>query len=191
LDVGSTLGLHEGDNPHRWYSPADVDSVAYYITADLSKLDPKNATYYAHRLAAFETVALKDYHQLIAQIKRRYQGTPVGASESLFALEAPALGLNLITPASFMKAISEGAEVTAHDTITTEQQITGHQIKVWIYNAQNATPQIQRLNALARANRIPIATVTETLTPPTASFEQWQVAQLERLETALHQATGR
>jgi zinc/manganese transport system substrate-binding protein len=191
LDVGSTLGLHEGDNPHRWYSPADVDSVAYYITADLSKLDPKNATYYAHRLAAFETVALKDYHQLIAQIKRRYQGTPVGASESLFALEAPALGLNLITPASFMKAISEGAEVTAHDTITTEQQITGHQIKVWVYNAQNATPQIQRLNALARANRIPIATVTETLTPPTASFEQWQVAQLERLETALHQATGR
>jgi zinc/manganese transport system substrate-binding protein len=62
---------------------------------------------------------------------------------------------------------------------------------VWIYNSQNATPQIQRLNALARANHIPIATVTETLSPATASFEQWQVSQLDGIERALHEATGR
>ena len=77
-----------------------------------------------------------------------------------------------------MKAISEGTEVSAQDTITTEHQITSHQIKVWIYNSQNATPLIQRLNALARAAHIPIATVTETLDPASDSFEQWQVAQL-------------
>ena len=90
-----------------------------------------------------------------------------------------------------MKAISEGTEVSAQDTITTEQQITHHQIKVWIYNSQNATPQIQRLNALARANHIPIATVTETLSPRDATFEQWQVAQLQGIEQALHEATGK
>jgi zinc/manganese transport system substrate-binding protein len=191
LNVGVQLGLHEGDNPHRWYSPTDVDSVAYYITADLSKLDPKNATYYAHQLATFETTDLKRYHQLIAQIKRRYNTVPVGASESIFALQAPALGLDLITPYSFMKAISEGTEVSAQDTITTQQQITRHQIKVWIYNSQNATPEIQRLGALARANHIPVATVTETLSPQNATLEQWQVAQLEGIERALREATGR
>jgi zinc/manganese transport system substrate-binding protein len=115
----------------------------------------------------------------------------VGASESIFALQAPALGLNLITPYSFMKAISEGTELTAQETATAEQQITGRHLKVWVYNSQNATPEIQRLTALARAHRIPVETITETLSPRTATFEQWQVAQLERLKEALHQATGR
>jgi zinc/manganese transport system substrate-binding protein len=191
LTVGSLFKLHTGDNPHRWYSPADVNSFAYYLTADLSKLDPKHADYYASRLASFETKALHPYHQLITQIKNRYKGVRVGASESIFALQTPTLGLTLITPATFMKAISEGTEVSAQDAITTQAQIARHQIKVWIYNSQNATPQIQRLTALARANHIPIVTITETLTPATASFEQWQVAQLDRIAHALHQATGR
>jgi zinc/manganese transport system substrate-binding protein len=191
LNVGDEFGLHEGDNPHRWYDPAEVLSVARTIETDLAKLDRSHATYYAHRELTFETTDLKRYDALIAQIKQRYAGVPVGASESIFALQARALGLDLITPASFMKAVSEGTEVGAQDTIDAEQQITGHQIKVWIYNSQNATPEIQRLNALARANHIPIATVTETLAPQNATFEQWQVAQLDRIERALNEATGR
>jgi zinc/manganese transport system substrate-binding protein len=191
LTVGGVLELHDGDNPHRWYSPADVNSIAYYIAAALSNLDPKNADFYAARLATFETKDLHAYYQLIAQIKRRYQGVPVGASESIFALQAQPLGLHLLTPASFMKAISEGTDVSAQDTITTQDQIARHQIKVWIYNSQNATPQVQRLTAAARANHIPVVTITETLTPATATFEQWQTAQLERIERALHEATGR
>jgi zinc/manganese transport system substrate-binding protein len=90
-----------------------------------------------------------------------------------------------------MKAASEGTEVTAQDTTTTTQQITQGQIKVWVYNAQNATPEIKRLNALATQHNIPIATVTETLTPATATFQDWQAAQLLALERALHQATGK
>jgi zinc/manganese transport system substrate-binding protein len=191
LTVGDLFGLHEGDNPHRWYNPVDVEAVANKIAADLARLDPKHADYYARQLRTFETSDLAQYHALIAQIKARYAGVPVGASESIFALQAPALGLDLITPYSFMKAISEGTEVSAQDTITTEQQITSHQIKVWVYNSQNATPQIQHLNELARADHIPIATVTETLSPENATFEQWQVAQLQGIERALHQATGR
>ncbi|HJS93620.1 MAG TPA: zinc ABC transporter substrate-binding protein [Solirubrobacteraceae bacterium] len=191
LTVGSEFKLRGGDNPHRWYSPADVDGMAYYITAALSKLDPRNADYYAHRLATFETTDLDAYHRLISQIKRRYHGVPVGASESIFAPMAPALGLTLITPTTFMNAVSEGTEVSAQDTIATQDEIARHQIKVWIYNSQNATPQVQRLTAAARANHIPVVAITETLTPATASFQQWQVAQLERLERALHEATGR
>ena len=191
LNVGDRFGLHEGDNPHRWYDPAEVQAVAKDIAGDLSKLDPTNAGYYAKRLSAFETSGLARYHQLIAQIGARYAGTRVGASESIFALLAPALRLDLATPPSFMKAISEGTEVSANDTITTQQQLTSGQIKVWIYNPQNATPEIQRLNALARANHIPIVAVSETLSPQNATFEQWQVAQLEALERALHEATGR
>ncbi len=191
LTVGDLFGLKDGDNPHRWYDPADVTAVANAITADLKQLDPRDASYFDQRHQAFETNGLATYHQLIAQIKRRFGGTPVGASESIFALQAPALGLRLVTPYSFMKSISEGTEVTAQDTLTTERQLGSREIKVWVYNSQNATPAVQHLNALAREHHIPIATITETLTPAGASFEQWQVAQLRRIEQALRAATGR
>jgi zinc/manganese transport system substrate-binding protein len=191
LAVGRLLGLHPGDNPHRWYDPADVDRVAAAVAAALARLDPRHARYYAQRLHTFQTVALAPYDALIAAIRRRFAGQPVGASESVFALQAPALGLKLITPAGFMRAVSEGTEVTAQDAASAERQITGHAIRVWIENRQNLTPEIQRLNGLARTAGIPIATVTETLTPAGASFEKWQTRQLASLAAALHEATGR
>jgi zinc/manganese transport system substrate-binding protein len=191
LTVGSLLRLHEGDNPHRWYDPADVALVARTITAGLQRLDPPHKRYFAQRLRRLRSRGLGDYHRLIAQIRRRYHGVPVGASESIFALQAPALGLDLITPPGFMKAVSEGTELTAQDTIATERQLADHRIKVWVYNAQNVTPEIQRLNRAARSAGIPTVTVTETLSPASDSFQQWQVAQLTRLQAALHQATDR
>jgi zinc/manganese transport system substrate-binding protein len=191
LTVGALFGLKDGDNPHRWYDPTDVIQVASVIARDLEQLEPAHKAYFAQRLHVFDTQGLATYHGLIAQIRRRYDDVPVGASESIFALQAPALGLRLITPYSFMKAISEGTEVTAQDTITTERQVTSHAIKVWVYNSQNVTPEIQRLNGLARAGHIPIATVTETLSPASDSFQQWQVAQLTSLQAALRKATGR
>jgi zinc/manganese transport system substrate-binding protein len=191
LSVGKLLHLREGDNPHRWYDPVDVTRVAQTITTDLERLDPPHRLYFARRLSQLEARGLAGYHRLIAQIRRGYQGIPVGASESIFALQAPALGLDLITPPGFMKAVSEGTEVTAQDTVTTERQLAEHRIKVWIYNSQNVTPEIQRLNRAARLAEIPTVTVTETLSPASDSFQQWQVAQLARLQAALHRATGR
>jgi zinc/manganese transport system substrate-binding protein len=191
LDVGKLSHVASGGNPHRWYDPSDVVEVARAIAVDLEGLDPGHRAAYARHLAAFEHRSLASYHHWIATIKARYSGVAVGASESIFALLAPALGLDLRTPRGFMKATSEGTEVSARDTATATAQIAQHGIKVWIFNSQNATPQILRLNALARRAHIPIATITETLTPPRASFEQWQVAQLQALAGALHEATGR
>jgi zinc/manganese transport system substrate-binding protein len=191
VNVGDIFGMREGDNPHRWYDPADLPEVAEAIGADLARLDPGDKAYFTRRVSEFETRGLAGYHRLIARIHRRYIGTPVGASESIFAPLAPELGLDLLTPPSFMNAVAEGTEVTARDTITVERQIAARRIRVWVYNAQNVTPEIKRLNGLAAAAHIPLVTITETLSPPADSFQQWQVAQLERLESALHEATGR
>ena len=60
-----------------------------------------------------------------------------------------------------------------------------------MFNSQNVTPDVQRVNEIAKAKGIPIATVTETLSPASDSFEQWQVGELEGLMRALHEATGR
>jgi zinc/manganese transport system substrate-binding protein len=185
LDVGHTLGLHEGDNPHRWYSPADVDRIATAITSALTRLDPSDANYFQARRRSFEQRDLGQYHSEIARIRRSYGGTPVGASESIFTPLAAALGLRVLTPSSFTRAISEGSELSVQDKLAAERQVTGRKISVWIYNSQNAAPEIQRLNQLARAAAIPIVNVTETLTPASATFQEWQVRQLRELELVL------
>src|SRR5207247_2226935 len=124
-------------------------------------------------------------------ISTGYAGTPVGASESIFAMLAPALGLNLLTPPGFLTAVSEGGDPTAADKATIDRQISTRQIMVYVYNSQNATPDVQAQVNAARAAGIPVVALTETLTPAGASFQDWQVAQLSSLRQALAQATGK
>jgi zinc/manganese transport system substrate-binding protein len=191
LDVGKLLGLSEGDNPHQWYSPASVQRVIDRIAADYERLDPKDAVYFEHRRKAFETLALAEYHRLANAIRSHYAGVPVGYSESIFQPLGQSLGLKLITPYSFAKAIAEGADVSAQDKQTVDRQAEAGAIEVWVYNSQNVTPDVQRVNQLARSAHIPIATITETLSPASVSFEQWQDAELRSLKAALRHATGR
>ena len=191
LDVGHLLGVPDGGNPHRWYNPADVHAVVRQITADLTKLDPADRSYFVTQQTRFDTIALARYHALIAAIKAKYSGTPVGASESIFAMLAPALGLKLITPYSFLKAISEGTEVTAADKVTIDDQIRHHLIKIYVYNSQNVTPDVQAQLTEVKAAHIPTATITETLVPATATYQAWQVRELQGIQAALAKATGR
>lgn len=191
LNVGNLVGIANGGNPHRWYSPADVEKVADTITADLKSIDPADASYFDTQRQTFETVGLARYHQLIASIKATYAGTPVGASESIFAPLSDALGLTLLTPPSFLKAISEGTDPSAADKATIDAQISGTKIKVYVFNSQNSTPDIAAQVSAAKAQHLPVTSITETLSPATASFQDWQSAQLEALQTALHQATGK
>ncbi len=191
LTVGDLVGISAGGNPHRWYSPPNVEQVIDAIAVDYSKLDPKDAAYFRAQKASFETKGLAQYKRLIATINRRYHGVPVGASESIFAPLAQALGLNLLTPDSFLKAISEGAEPNASDITTIDRQIAARRIKVWVFNSQNSTPDVQRITDAARKRGIPVTTITETMTPASAGFQDWQSHQLEALMHALAEATGR
>ena len=190
IDVGKLVGVHAGGNPHLWYSPAYVDRVIARISAAYVQADPPHATSFIELRRRFENRSLRDYRRLVAAIRTRYGGTPVGASESIFAYLANALGLRLETPQRFLDAISEGTDPTASDKRTVDAQIASRAIKVWVYNSQNATPDVRRLTAAARRAGIPVVTITETPLPATASFQAWQTRQLEALRAALGRATG-
>ena len=190
LTVGDVLGLEDGDNPHQWYSHQSVYAVIDAITADYQKIDPAHSAYYAQRKASFENEALAEYNALEQSIKATYAGTPVGASESIVSPLADSLGLNLVTPSSFLRDISEGNDPTTADKNLIDQQIREKRIKVYVYNSQNSTPDIQAQVALAEQEGIPVTTVTETLAPAADSFQQWMVAQLRALEQALAKGTG-
>jgi zinc/manganese transport system substrate-binding protein len=190
INVGQLVNIPAGGNPHRWYSSGDVETVADAITADLKKIDPADAGYFDQQRTAFEEVGLAKYHAVIADIKAKYSGTPVGASESIFSPLSDALGLSLITPPSFLQAISEGSDPSAADKATIDAQISGKKLKVYVFNSQNSTPDVAAQVKAAKAQGIPVTAITETLTPAGATFQDWQTAQLTALEAALASATG-
>jgi zinc/manganese transport system substrate-binding protein len=130
-------------------------------------------------------VTLKDYRDTIASIQQKHGGTRVGASESIFAYVALATGLDLITPETYLNAISEGAEPTAADKATVQRQIEARDIKVLVFNSQNSTPELEGLVAKAKAGGIPVVRMTETMVPATTTFQAWQTTQLQELLHAL------
>jgi zinc/manganese transport system substrate-binding protein len=185
LNVGDLLGLDAGSNPHQWYSPTSVHRFVARVSADLARLDPAHRVTYAARRRTFESSGLKEYNRLISEIKRRFAGTPIGASESIVAPWATGLGLRLITPARFVDAIAEGNDPTRADKATVDEQIADRKIKVFVYNSQNTTPDVKRLVDAARRAHIPVTTVTETLEPEHATFQAWQSRELQALLDAL------
>jgi zinc/manganese transport system substrate-binding protein len=191
LTVGDLVGVKEGGNPHRWYSPDNVHQVIEQITADYKKIDPADAAYFDQQKQTFETQTLSQYNQLITDIKAKYAGTPIGASESIVSPLADGLGLTMLTPDSFLSAMSEGSDPTAADKATIDNQIKGKQIKIYVYNSQNSTPDVQAQVDEAKAAGIPVTTVTETLEPGNATFQDWQTKQLQGIEQVLAQATGK
>jgi zinc/manganese transport system substrate-binding protein len=190
LNVGDLVGVSEGGNPHQWYSPDAVGQFIDRVTADLSSLDPKNATYYDRQKAKFQSEGLARYNALVGDIRQKYAATPIGASESIVTPLAEALGLTMATPESFLDAIAEGTDPTAQDKATVDQQIKSKEIKVFVYNSQNSTPDVKALAKNAKAQGIPVTTVTETLVPASTTFQAWQVKELQALEKALAKATG-
>ncbi|MDT0453393.1 metal ABC transporter solute-binding protein, Zn/Mn family [Streptomyces hesseae] len=191
LKVGDLVGVKPGGNPHRWYAPADVHKVIDKITEDFKKADPADAAYFDQRKKDFEAKDLAAYDKLISDIKGRYQGTPIGASESIVTPLAEGLGLKMLTPETFLGAMSEGTDPTAKDKAVIDDQIKNKQIKIYVYNSQNSTPDVQAQVKEAKDAGIPVATVTETLAPADATFQQWQTSQLQGIEQALAKATGR
>jgi zinc/manganese transport system substrate-binding protein len=191
VDAGTVLGLGDGANPHQWYSPASVRTMVGAIAAAYREADPADAAYFRARQHAFETSSLARYDALLARIRTRYAGTPVGYSESIFEPLGTSLGLKLLTPPRFAKAVAEGTEVSTADRSETERQIAGHEIAVWVYNSQNVTPEVDQLTVLARESGIPVVTVTESLSPEGSTFQAWQSRQLDQLAAALQRTAWR
>jgi len=184
LDVARLLGKKAGDNPHFWYDPGSVVLTADRITADYKSIDSKDAAYF-DQMRSELTAALQPYLAEVGSIKQKYSGAPIGSTESVFVYMAAALGLRLTTPAAFMNAISQGIDPPASAVVQVQEQVTGNQIRVLVYNSQTATAVTTNLRALAASHHIPAVAVTETLQPPGDTFQGWQLKQLRGLEAAL------
>ncbi len=174
------------ENEHVWYSIDNAATIAQAITDDLKKLDAADAALFDSNLRTFQQ-SLQPIRQKIEEIKSKFAGTPVGLTETIYLYQAIPLGLNVLTPFEFQKAMAEGNEPPADTLVTAENQINQHQIKVLIYNEQTITPSTTKLENDARAQNIPVVPVTETR-PPGKTYQTWMLDQLNTLEQDLQRA---
>jgi zinc/manganese transport system substrate-binding protein len=187
--VADLLGAKDGDNPHFWYNPDDVTKVTDQVEADLKSLAPAANAYIDTQRHVFDT-AMASYRNRLAAIKAKFGGSPVASTESIFVYLAQYLGLNVISPPEFMKAVAEGNDPPAPSVAQFQDQIAKKQAKVLVYNSQTSTAVTTNIKKLATQAGIPTVSVTETIQPADAPFEQWFDGQLVRLQTAFNNSAG-
>lgn len=182
INVAALTARKAGDNPHLWYDPTIMRRVAMALEADFNKADKAHAADYSARLkntlASLEHIAGR-----VAQIKAKYAGQAVTASEPVFSLMAEALGLKMRNE-KFQLAIMNDTEPSARDVAAFEQDLKEHKVRVMFYNKQASSKIVQHLVELARAAKIPVVGITETA-PPEMTYQDWMLKQLSDTEKAL------
>ena len=188
LNVAALVGKTPRDNPHLWYSLEFARRAANQITADYQAIDPSDAAYFADRREQFVS-ALVELAKIQDGIRSRFAGTKVASTEPIVVYLFRSLDLELISPAGFMQAVSDGTDPAAADVATFLDQITNGTAKVLAYNSQTATAVTTNVKEIAQAHHVPVVGFTETIQPPTLSYQDWMAAQLHALSAALASAS--
>ena len=119
LNVGKLVGIPVGRQPAPLVLPRRRPRGH---RADHRRLPdastPADAAYFEAQERSSRRGRLAPYDKLLDEIKAKYAGTPIGASESIVTPLAAALGLHLHHARDFLDAISEGNDPTAADKAT-------------------------------------------------------------------------
>jgi zinc/manganese transport system substrate-binding protein len=188
--VGGNIAKHKlPDNPHVWYGVDNMPAIALAITGALKKLDAMAASTFDKNLATFQQ-ALAPLQLKIGEIHAKYASTPVALTETIYLYQSIPEGLNVLTSIDFEKAIAEGNDPPADTVIAANNEISGREAKVLIYNVQTITSITTNLQNEAKRLNIPVVPVSETM-PPAKTYQGWMLDQLDGLQQALATATGR
>jgi zinc/manganese transport system substrate-binding protein len=171
-----------GDNPHLWYDPSTMPAIAAALAAAFSAADPAHKDDYAARLKVF-LASLAPLDEKIAEIRNKYAGVTVGATEPIFGYMAAALHLNM-RDQRFQLAVMNDTEPSAGDVAAFESDLKTDQVRVMFYDTQVSDNMVTHLVNLARSFHIPVVGLTETC-PPGLSYQDWMLAQLDETEKTL------
>src|SRR5581483_4026360 len=136
------------------YKTASLPAVAAAIADQLSAIDPAHRQVYRANARRFDD-SLRPLLAVIATIKRKYAGTPIAYTERVPGYLVQAAGLRLATPPSFSQALEDGNDPSPQDTAAFDAAITGHQVKVLLYNSQVVDAQTDHIKQLARSSGVP------------------------------------
>jgi len=180
--VANLVHRKAGDNPHLWYDPATMPVYAKALAVALGERDRGHKNDYEQRLQVFLT-SLQPIQAKIAELRAKFAGTPVTATEPVVGYLAAALGLKMRNE-RFQLAVMNDTEPRASDVGAFENDLRKHQVRLLFYNSQASDAAAQRMVRIAREAKIPVVGVTET-EPPGTTFQDWMMGQLNAIAQAL------
>jgi len=180
--VANLMHRKAGDNPHLWYDPATMPTYAKALAAALAERDPAHKADYDQRLEVF-LAALQPLQAKIAELRGKFAGTPVTATEPVFGYMATALGFKMRNE-RFQLAVMNNTEPRVSDVAAFENDLRKHQAHLLFYNSQATDAAAQRMVRIAQQSKVPIVGVTET-EPAGTTFQDWMLGQLNAVAQAL------
>ncbi len=182
IAVADLAGRKPGDNPHIWYDPGAVLSLAEALAATFGQSDPAHAADFAANLARFRQ-SLEPVTGQIASLRSRYPGTPVTATEPVFGVMFAKLGF-VDRNAAFQLSVMNNTEPSASDVAAFETDLRTRQVRLLVFNSQASDPVALRMQRLAVAAHVPVVAVTET-EPAGMTYQAWLTRELDAVDRAL------
>ena len=170
-------------NEHVWYDFPTVQKLSTAIAQALSAADPAGAATFAANATAFDT-AVSGLQDQEKSIRAAHAGDGVAITEPVPLYMLQAAGLVNKTPAAFSEAIEEGSDVPVSVLDQTLGLFRTHAVKVLAYNEQTSGPETEKVLAEAKADKVPVVPVTETL-PDGKDYLGWMSGNLQALSSAL------
>jgi zinc/manganese transport system substrate-binding protein len=170
-------------NPHLWYDTPALPTVVRAIAQAFTTADPAHAA--AYQAGATRTIAaLQPLERAVKALGNADAGDPVAYTERVPGLLLAAAGLRVLTPPGFARSIEDGTDPSPSDVAAMRALISSKAVDVLLYNEQATSQVTSQVQSLARQAGIPIVAVTETM-PANATFESWQLSQVNALSAAL------
>jgi zinc/manganese transport system substrate-binding protein len=185
ITVQTLLGLPDDTpNPHLWYNPETMPTVALAIATDLAGFDPSEASYFESNLKAFDS-SLSPWLNAIVAFATKYSGTTVATTEPVSDYLLNAIGADNLTPFGLQADIMNGVDPSPQDISQQENLFSSHKVKVFVYNQQVVDSLTDSFRTAAEKAGIPVVGVYETMPTPGYDYQTWMLAEVEALEKAV------
>jgi zinc/manganese transport system substrate-binding protein len=158
---------HDGSD-HIWYDLHVAEHTAELIAAELSTLQPENATEFETNAAKFaaEIEVLEERAASITSKLTYFEAHP------LATLMFSELGFTNLTPEGFAEAEEAGLEPSVKIMNTATELIKSGKVDFLAVNRQVTSVSLEKLASVAKEQGIPVISFDELL-PGDASYQQW------------------
>ena len=185
IDVQNLRGLPDKTpNPHLWYSPQTMPLVAEALANDLALLQPTHAAYFQANATRFIN-SLTPWFQALARFAATHPNTPVATSEPVANYMLAAAGTDNLTPLSLQEAVMNGTDPAPQDISQQASFLSGHEVKVFLYNEQVTDSLTETWLKAAHKAGIPVVGVYETMPTPGYDYQTWMQAEVRALTRAV------
>jgi len=190
IDVQRLLNLPDSTpNPHLWYDPAAMPRVAAAIAAELARLQPQHARYFARNASVFAS-QLAAWDRALGGFRSAHANVPVASTEPVADYLLQAAGADNRSPWTFQADIMNGVDPSPQDVAAERALLADRKVAALVYNEQVTDPLTESLITLADQNHIPVVGVYETMPEPGYDYQSWMLAETSALRQAVEHHTS-